>query len=329
MPLGHRSIWLGTFGLSLGLLLGCTCTLVQKWCLHIIYGPVQICYRCAATKGNHDFACCYTDVSDNAAWRSQSIRPMWNVAPAMSGLIGFSDKLTALDLLHVFHLGVARDLCGTGFKLLCQGRHVYPGRKIEKRLAQLMVELKAWCKTHGQVLSLNKMHKETIKWKSGECPELRAKGADTLVCLRFLCDKLHQVRLPKYEGLVACTWAAVQLIGVLSHGSLFLTESERSTAVVTGSLFVRSYISLASQSLEVGDHLFKCRPKLHFLLHIVEDVGLPGASRNPFCDSTFVDEDYVKQALIVKRRVSYRKASLNVLKRFCVINKTALDKLEC
>ena len=241
-----------------------------------IYGPVQICFRCAATKGNHDFACCYTDVSDNAAWRYQSIGPMWNIAPAMSGLTGFSEKLIALDLLHVFHLGVARDVCGTGFKLLCKNRDVYSGRKIEKRLVQLMVDLKAWCKRHGQVLSLTKINKDTIKWKSGECPELRAKGADTLACLRFLCDKLHQVRLAKYEGLVACTWAAVQFIGVLSHASLFMTDSERNTAVVTGRLFVQLYISLASESLEAGDYLFKCRPKLHHLLHIVEDIQLPG-----------------------------------------------------
>ena len=36
----------------------------------------------------------------------------------------------------------------------------------------------------------------------------------------------------------------------------------------------------------------------------------------------------MKQTLIVKRRVSYKKASVNVLKRFCAINKQALDKLE-
>ena len=247
----------------------------------------------------------------------------------MSELIGFSDKLIALDLLHVFHLGVARDLCGTGFKLLCKNRDVYCGSRIEKRLVQLMTDVKAWCKRHGQVLSLTKINKDTLNWKSGECPELRAKGADTMLCLRFLCDKLQQVRLAKYEGLVACTWAAVQFIGVLTHALLFMTDSECSTAAATGRLFVRSYISLAAESLEAQDYYFKCRPKLHHLLHIIEDIGAPGASRNPFSDSTFVDEDFVKQTLIVKRRVSYRKASLNVLKRFCVINKTALDKLAC
>ena len=55
-----------------------------------------------------------------------------------------------------------------------------------------------------------------------------------------------------------------------------MTDSERNTAVVTGRLFVQSYISLASESLEAGDYLFKCRPKLHHLLHIVEDIQLPG-----------------------------------------------------
>ena len=48
----------------------------------------------------------------------------------MSNLHEFHDELIALDLLHVLHLGVMRDLVGTGFKLLCRSREFYSGSSI-------------------------------------------------------------------------------------------------------------------------------------------------------------------------------------------------------
>ena len=245
----------------------------------------------------------------------------------MAALHGFHDQLIALDLLHVLHLGVMRDVVGTGFKLISRNREYYSGCSIDKRLRQLTADLKRWCRANGQTLSLNKIHKNTLLWRGDMCPELKAKGADALVCLRFLSSKLQQQAPSSYPGIVACVWFAEQFIGCLAHGSIFLTEEESETAYVTGFMFIQSYLALAQSSLMASELLFKTRPKLHFLLHLVEDLKAKTCIRNPFYDSTFADEDWVKHALALKKRMSFRTCSLNILKRFAVMNKVTLDAL--
>ena len=268
---------------------------------------LQICFRCAASKfkGNEDFQCCYTDVSMSAKWRDEPVGPMWAREPAMSNLHEFHDELIALDLLHVLHLGVTRDLVGTGFKLLCRSREFYSGSSIDKRLSQLTAELKSWCRSNGEHLSLRRIHKNTLRWRGDMCPELKAKGSDTFLCLRFLTHKIQHQAPTKYPGIVACAWAATQFVGVLAHGSIFLTAQESDTAYATGMLFIHSYLCLANESLWNSELLFKTRPKLHYLVHVVEELQSKACSRNPFFDSMFMDEDWIKQALTVKKRMSY------------------------
>ena len=247
--------------------------------------------------------------------------------PWLAVLHEFHDDLIALDLLHVLHLGVMRDLLGTGFKLICRNRDYYSGSSIEKRLRQLTSDLKQWCRANGQTLSLNKIHKNTLLWRGDMCPELKVKGADCLVCLRFLNCKLQEQPPTSYPGIVACVWFLERFIGCLAHGSIFLTPEESETAYVTGVMFIRSYLALAQESLMVPELLFKTRPKLHFLLHLVEDMKAKTCIRNPFYDSTFVDEDWVKHALALKKRMSFRTCSLDILKRFAVMNKASLNAL--
>ena len=286
----------------------------------------QVCYRCSATKGNGDFSLVYTDISETAAWRSQPMPgPMFDIPPAVASLKGFSDRLVSLD-----HLGVLRDLVGTGFKLFALKRgEYYNGRRIPIRLNQLTRDLKEYCRAYNLQCSLAKVHEKTLLWRSDCCPELRCKGADALVCLKFMVHKLQQKPHNKYPLLLACAWCALQFIGCLSSASIFLLEEERATAQETGYLFLRTYLSLAVSSLAANQLLFKTRPKLHFLVHILDDLDPEpaGACRNPFYDSTFVDEDWVKHALQMKKKMSRRTSSLNVLRRFAVVNKAALDSL--
>ena len=250
----------------------------------------------------------------------------------MSDLTGFSQGLIALDILHVLHLGVMRDVVGAGFKIMCRNKEYYSGRTIAIRLRQLTSDLKSWCKTNGLSLGMKRIRKATLHWKADACPELKAKGADAAVCLRFLAFKLMQRPPSKYHGLVAASWALEHFLGCLAHASLCLTPDECNTAYATGMLFVRTYISLARESLSGSkpELLFKTRPKLHYLVHLIEDLQLGSKSciRNPYYDSTFVDEDWIKHVLTLKKRMHAKTCSLNVLKRFAVLNKATLDALK-
>ena len=295
------------------------------------YLPCQICFLCLASKGNEDFNYVYTNLAPDAAWRTDHHVPeMWTSPPAMSSLYDFHAGTVALDLLHIFHLGILRDLIGTGFKLVCMTKNeYYSGRTIDKRLHQLTRDLFAWAKQNKLDLSLRKVHKGNLVWKGNMCPELRCKGADALTCLRFLNDKVQRQPPLKYAGIVGCVWAAERFIGCLAHGSLFLLESESLTAYTTGLSFLHTYIGLAGQALAANEFLFKVRPKYHLLVHVVESLK-PVRNvlhRNPFFDATFGDEDYVKHLLTLKKKMSRRTASLNVLRRFLVMNKSNIDAL--
>ena len=302
---------------------------------------LQVCFRCTATKGTDNLETCYTNIATDALWRTDAAPNLvWSTEPAAARLHGFSLRMVAFDLLHVCHLGILRDLVGSGFKLLTRKKGEYfSGRNITKRLAQLTSELKMWAKGNNVQLSLTKINRKTLNWKSDACPELRVKGADAAACLRFLSWKLQAQAPLQYPSMVICTWAAERFISCLVKASIFLSEEERATAFETGQLFLRSYLQLANRSLEFGELLYKTRPKLHCFTHIVDDLqrehdlhqehGTEATTvtyRNPFFDATFVDEDWVKHAMQMKKKMAHRTASLNVLRRFAVVTKTALDK---
>ena len=306
--------------------------LVQSLNLTRHAGRESICYRCPATKGNEDLSLCYTDISDDASWRSgPHDEPMWHTAPALSRLVGFTRKLIAFDLLHILHLGLLRDLAGTAIKLMTKkASNFYAGSTINKRLHQFTLDLKAWCGEHGIHLSITKIQKPTLGWTANSCPVLKAKGADTLAIIRFISFKFQSQLPADYPGLAACTWAAERFVGCLAEASIFLDEIERATAHEYGRLFLHSYLSLASDCVASGIYLFKVRPKLHFFAHVVDDLcAHPNGSRlrNPYYDSTFVEEDWVKHALHIKKRMSYRTACRNILHRFRVVSKKAMDGL--
>ena len=72
----------------------------------------SICYHCLATKGTHNLDGSYSDLSAGAIWQGTVLNcnHPWRVEPALASLQWFSIKKVSMDLLHIWHLGVARDL---------------------------------------------------------------------------------------------------------------------------------------------------------------------------------------------------------------------------
>ena len=54
--------------------------------------------------------------------------------PAFTKIIGFSIQMIGVDILHIFHLGVGRDLCGSAIKELAAKRGYWAGGTQEARL---------------------------------------------------------------------------------------------------------------------------------------------------------------------------------------------------
>ena len=92
------------------------------------YGAESICYYCEASKGNHVRDMNFTDLSPDAGWRETifSCPPPWTVLPALAKLRFFEVKMVSIDLLHAWHLGVARDLTlGCYFNMFFFGCFVF------------------------------------------------------------------------------------------------------------------------------------------------------------------------------------------------------------
>ena len=64
--------------------------------------------------------------------------------------------MLGVDLLHIFHLGVGRDLCGSAIRIMASKRGYWRGRTQEQRLKTATQRLKSYAKQHGYSLAMSK-----------------------------------------------------------------------------------------------------------------------------------------------------------------------------
>lgn len=99
--------------------------LVQS--LHLVPQPSknEICWACGATK---DMRCPFTDMASTASWRSTPpAQPVHHLEPQIFKLA--HRPLIALDAMHMWHLGVGRDLAASTLALLLRS-NFYDGSKV-------------------------------------------------------------------------------------------------------------------------------------------------------------------------------------------------------
>lgn len=270
--------------------------------------PLQVCWKCRATKGSVDVSRCYTNVSPTAAWKNDPIDDPWTTMPAFAGLRAFSVNMLGLDVLHVWHLGVGRDLAGTAMKQLL--RNGYFGDTIESGLARATSLCKAWAKQQKHTLAMKRFTKGNLNWSS-DFPELRTKGYDTYIVLSWLASELssRDCGLPDLQLLVCVS--DVILRGVNEAG-MFLTEEEVQQKQLLGEAFVRVYVKCAAEN--INQRLYRMRPKFHLWHHLLEESR--PSRLNPRHTSTWMDEDWVKRVMKVTRNTHRRTSTQMCLRRW-------------
>ena len=289
--------------------------------------PAQICWRCRASKGLANRQLVYTDVSEEALWRlaGEADSEPWDVQPSMASIWGWDAGLSmvSIDILHILHLGVLRDLCASALKVLVKARGYYAASTITKRLHVVTREVKEFARAEKLNFQIRRIKKSTLDWKSDKCPELHCKGADCAVILRYLVQKTQSKRPPRYGGMTVALWAAQQFLATLLAAGLFLDPAEKNTAFTCGELFITSYMKLATQAVHAREYLWKSRPKIHYLCHVTRDI-LEGC-RNPAKYGTWMDEDHMRATFHMRKKMASKTAPLNVLRRYSVVAKTAMD----
>ena len=108
------------------------------------------------------------------------------------------------------------------------------------------------------------------------------------------------------------------LATVCSHCCRALASSSRlredEHRRVIGMYFMELYVRLARNALDSGLRLYRVRPKFHLLFHLLVE---PRASMlNPAHCSCWMDEDFVKKSMRIKKAVHRRTATLRCLQRW-------------
>ena len=268
----------------------------------------QVCWKCQASKGGNDLDYSYTNLHPGAAWRNTIWTSLpWVQTPELANCRGFDPTMLAADLLHVWHLGCGRDLLGSSLKILTQMRY-FAGNSIEKSLGQASMQLRSCARQNGLMLNLKKLTKQNLGWTSDAYPEIRCKGYDTYIALSWLAKEIETnpptspVReiQDMLDEMCTALWSADSWLRMLTHAPMHLTDSQQLQKTVLGDLFMTMYMSLAQRAVVERKKLWRVRPKIHLLHHMVlEDRP---SRLNPHYMSTWMDEDFIKRTMRIKKR---------------------------
>ena len=291
----------------------------------VVFQPCQICWMCEATKGTDDLEMSYTNIASTAAWRDTIYTTApWEDEPALSKLPGFSIRMLAIDILHVFHLGCGRDIIGSAIRVLARLRF-WRGGNLDQQLAAASVSLKNYASRNRLSLRLRRLTKQNLNWKTAEFPEAHCKGADTFVLMKWLGDSMDAGGRCEPPPLIrTLIWACNNLFGLLSNTGMFLTPSEQNQVKVVGNLMIHTYLRLVTDSLEKGEYLWRMRPKYHLLHHLILETQRPSAYNFHWL-STWLDEDGCKRWMLVKKGTHKLQSTDRTLRRWILGLKPKLN----
>lgn len=192
--------------------------------------------------GSVSLGLAFTNVGPLALWLSTLLVSFpWLLAPVFGAMIGFHLQLIGIDMLHVFHLGIGRDLCGTALKILVQRRDFFYGSNLEKRLLHCSKQLKQFAKNQKLGLRLRKLSKANLNWKGNDYPEIRCKGSDTATTLKFLVHLTQQPTWPDdLHELATCLWASDFVVRLLTNCGNHLTAAEAEQVETVGLVYIRT-----------------------------------------------------------------------------------------
>ena len=300
---------------------------------------------------------CYSNIALDAPWRATLYSELpWSkdLTPSLAGILGFDPVMISIHPLHACHLGVGRDLAASVIRILASKRGYWRGHNQEVRLQTATQRLKWFAKQHRYSVTISKLCKNSLNWKSDCYPELKAKGFDTFVVLRWLNWELknkdcgndvlatvfslnirnfftwtYWLYIPLFNdffddqstywvfhGYAQVVWALDAWLNLLTKSGMFLTDLEEKNRLVLGRLVVTSYVALAATAVAEKKFLFRLRPKFHLMDHLTSDVRASKLNCN--IHATWMDEDAVKRWMRIKRQVHKRTASENVLRRFAL-----------
>ena len=198
---------------------------------------------------------------------------------------------------------------------------VFRGPNLPTRLLLASESLRQFAKQKKLPLRLKKLTKAKLSWKSRQYPSLASSGYDSYVVMLWL-ESLLSNHADRYAEMATLVWTSNHAISLMYSAGLFLTPHEKENLKVLGNGFLSLYISLAKKAMDSNQLLWRVRPKLHLVNHVL----FSHRWANPAAYSTWMDEDYLKKVGKTLNLTSVRSAQKRLLQRWCLSIPRHLDR---
>lgn len=266
---------------------------------------------------------CFTDISPGAAWRATFLQQNpWSIEPCYTQLFGFELVMVVPDLLHTFNLGIGRDMVGCILKIVLKDETVFRGTDIKARFETATESLRAFAKSNRHTLKMKKLTRSKITWESKKYPELRSSGSDCHIVAIWLEEVLQPFHA-LYGDLLTLLWASNRCLKLMYSAKWFLTDSEKQTVEILGSIFISTFLRLAANSLQANELLWRVRPKMHMFFHITS------WKRHVNCAmyACWMDEDWLRKISHTMKLTAVKTSQHRVLQCWLMAVPVNLEKI--
>ena len=242
-----------------------------------------------------------------------------------------------LDVLHVYHLGVGRDFCGSSLVRLL---NLYEASSIPNAIEAMNADLKQFLNDSSRQLHFKLLSRDLLGYNSDQSfPSGHwNKAMDTPVMVEFVYWLLSRHEdVVASDRLLQVMQGGARAIGVcmrtMLQANLWMSLAETSTVGQAALHFVQCYGKLATICHDRKLCLYNLTPKLHCLHHVAlrvlrqADQQLP-YSMNPLAKSCFTDEDFIGRVSKISRRVAPRLQSLRTIQRYLAGTRQELNGAE-
>ena len=224
------------------------------------------------------------DCSASAPWRvsftthdfiTRLFRQVLACSPL--SLPAFSLHFFKLDWLHVMDLGVSADISGNVFFWLLQTK--LSGANVKARISELYKRLSKFYKENKVQDKLNTLTETMIRKKSTTPPKLTAGAAECRHLVPFLVFASEELLDPSNEK-ESTVLDVVRFLNQMyclleNHSQAAMNDAATRLAILYAALFDMS-----------EPPLWRMKPKIHLMLHLVKSLHSPTKTW------TYRDEDY-------------------------------------
>ena len=310
--------------------------------------PRPICAECFA--GHVDYP--FEDTGPSPAW----VHTLYETEPWDPMDRGWFERIPydpamparkyKRDLLHVFRIGLARDICGSCITMLC--RHfkkfddVGDSVELSKRLKRAHGRFALWAMANHKSPHLRGFTKDSLHLSRVDgFAYTNCKGSDSMLLLAWLRTEfglMEQWNLPEHQDGMCLVRAAravcnesLNLFELLYCHGLFLPRACFQAVRDHILTITRGYSYLSAQCLRRGIPGFGLKTTLHAMHHyaIDMDLGLQANSTclpNPLMWECGQCEDFIGRVARVARSTHAKTTALRCLQRHLVKKKLLLKR---